>query len=128
MSDELGPRSSADPVRLREVLQVEGLSFAYALHELPPGRLPFKRWRWELWHGNRLEAAGWRLSERDAARAVQKHASRVGHRLFGLRPPVDEEPRPFRPGAAIHVRHGAIAYALVPVHLEHPSRVALARG
>jgi hypothetical protein len=110
------------------VLQVEGLSFGYALHELPPGRFPFRRWRWELWHGNRLEAAGWRLSERDAARAVQKHASRVGHRLFGLRAPQDEEARPFRPGAALHVRHGAIAYALVPVHLEDRGRVVLARG
>jgi hypothetical protein len=119
---------TAQRVRFLLVLQVEGLSFGYALHELPPGRFPFRRWRWELWHGNRLEAAGWRVSERDAVRAVQKHASRVGHRLFGLRAPQDTEPRPFKPGAAVHVRHGAIAYALVPVHLEHPSRVALARG
>ena len=100
---------------------VEGLSFSYALHELPPGRFPFRRWRWELWHGARLEAAGWRLSERDAARAVRLHASRVGHRLFGLRAPADEDAqasRPFRPGAIVRVRHGAIAFALVPVGLE----------
>jgi len=49
---------------------VDGLSFSYVLHELPPGRLPFRRWRFELWHGARLEAAGWRMSERDAARAL----------------------------------------------------------
>ena len=27
---------------------VEGLEFRYALHVLPPGRFPFRRWRWEL--------------------------------------------------------------------------------
>jgi hypothetical protein len=101
---------------------VAGLSFSYALHELPPGRLPFRRWRWELWHGARLEAAGWRLSERDAARALRQHGSRVGHRLFGLRPPEDDDVGPpFRPGAAVRVRHGAVAFALVPVHLDTPA-------
>jgi hypothetical protein len=98
---------------------VEGLSFAYALHELPLGRFPFRRWRWELWHGGCLEAAGWRLSERDATRALRQHASRVGHRLFGLAPPDDARPVPaFQPGAAVRVRHGGLAFALVPVHLE----------
>jgi hypothetical protein len=111
---------------------VEGLTFSYALHELPPGRLPFRRWRWELWHGARLEAAGWRLSQRDATRALRMHGSRVGHRLFGLRPPehADAEPDPpadFRPGAAVRVRHGAVAFALVPVHLEAPDPLTAAR-
>lgn len=102
---------------------VEGLSFSYALHELAPGRLPFRRWRWELWHGARLEAAGWRLTERDAARALRLHGSRVGHRLFGLRPPgEDVAPTPaLRPGAAVRVRHGAVAFNLVPIHLEVPT-------
>jgi hypothetical protein len=27
---------------------VQGLLFSYALHPLPPGRMPFRRWRWEL--------------------------------------------------------------------------------
>jgi hypothetical protein len=105
---------------------VEGLSFSYALHELPPGRLPFRRWRWELWHGPRMEAAGWRLSERDAVRALRTHASRVGHRLFGLHPPGDDTgPVPIlRPGAAIRMRHGAVAFTLLPVHLEAPSPVS----
>ena len=31
---------------------VEGLSFSYVLHELPRDRLPFRRWRFELWHGD----------------------------------------------------------------------------
>ena len=104
---------------------LEGLSFHYALHELPLGRLPLRRWRWELWHGARLEAAGWRLSKRDAARALRLHASRVGHRLFGLTPrPDDSGPIPgFRPGASVQLNHGAVAFALVPVHLERGSRL-----
>ncbi|HEU4658197.1 MAG TPA: hypothetical protein VFR97_11755 [Capillimicrobium sp.] len=107
---------------------VEGLSFSYALHELPPGRLPFRRWRWELWHGTRLEAAGWRLTERDATRALRLHASRVGHRLFGLRPPAEDaaDVAPIRPGAAVRVRHGAIAFALVPVGLDAAEPLVLA--
>lgn len=105
---------------------VEGLSFSYALHELPPGRLPFRRWRWELWHGARLEAAGWRLSERDAARALRLHASRVGHRLFGLHPPAEDvDARALRPGAVERVRHGAVAFALVPLGLEAGEPVAV---
>ena len=100
---------------------VEGLSFLYAFHELPPGRLPFRRWRWELWHGARLEAAGWRMSERDAARALRTHGSRVGHRMFGLRPPHGEGPGPaFRPGAVIRVQHGAVTFSLVPRNLDRP--------
>ncbi len=103
---------------------VEGLTFAYALHELPPGRLPFRRWRFELWYGPRLEAAGWRLTERDAARALCTHASRVGHAVFGLRAP-EQERLPglpgLRPGSAVRVHVGAIAFALVPRHLEAPA-------
>jgi hypothetical protein len=100
---------------------VDGLSFTYVLHELPPGRLPFRRWRFELWHGARLEAAGWRMSERDAARALRTHGSRVGHRMFGLRPPLGEGPGPaFRPGAVIRVQHGAVTFSLVPRNLDRP--------
>lgn len=97
------------------------LTLRYALHELPPGRLPFRRWRWELWHGPRLEGTGWRLSQRDAARAVRSHGAKVGHRLLGLpaaRGPRDVEP--FRPGATVHVRDGGVFFALVPLHLDEP--------
>ena len=65
----------------------EGLEFRYALHPLPPGRLPFRRWRWELWHGPRMLAAGWRVTERDAGRAICKYAATYAHRLFGLPEP-----------------------------------------
>jgi hypothetical protein len=100
---------------------VEGLSFSYVLHEMPRDRLPFRRWRFELWHGARLEAAGWRTSERDALRALRKHASRVAHAMFGLRPPGDVPGGPaLRPGAAVRMTHGGIAFALVPRQLEVP--------
>jgi hypothetical protein len=99
---------------------VETLSFRYALHDLPRGRFVFRRWRWELWHGGRLEAAGWRLSERDAARALRHHGLRVCHRLFGLTPPPgDSRTQPaFRPGASVAVRDGGVAFTLVPLGLD----------
>jgi len=103
---------------------VEGLSFLYAFHELPPGRLPFRRWRWELWHGARLEAAGWRITRRDAERALRAHAARVGHAMFGLpAPPPDAATAGgelLRPGMTVRVDAGAVAFSLVPRHLERP--------
>jgi hypothetical protein len=58
---------------------------------------------------------------------LRAHGSRVGHRLFGLRPPPHEDgaPQAFRPGAAVRVRHGAVAFTLVPVHLDVPGAVAV---
>ena len=44
--------------------------FQYAIGLLPRGRFTFRRWRWELWHGAVLRASGWRLSPRDAERAL----------------------------------------------------------
>jgi hypothetical protein len=102
---------------------VEGLQFAYALHPLPPGRLPFGRWRWELWHGSTLVAAGWRLSRPQAGRALRVHAAEFGHRLFGLpapaAPPVAGGD--LRPGAAERLAVGAITCMLVPRALETPA-------
>src|SRR4051812_49444810 len=108
---------------------VEGLSFSYVVHELPRDRLPLRRWRFELWHGARLEAAGWRTSERDALRALHKHGSRVAHRMFGLRPPADG-PRGagLRPGAAVRVQHGGVAVALLPRPPQKPGVPGLVRG
>src|SRR5438093_12543411 len=93
---------------------VEGLEFRYALHVLPPGRLPFARWRWELWHGERMLAAGWRVSERDAGRALCKHAAVFAHRLFGLRPPERAPVAELRPGASRRLALGPITCRLVP--------------
>ncbi len=108
---------------------VEGLEFAYALHPLPPGRLPFRRWRWELWHGHRLVAAGWRLSRPEAGRALRVHAAEFGHRLFGLpAPPRDRRlaEGDLRPGASERVALGAVTGTLVPRALERPPLGALA--
>ncbi len=101
---------------------IEALTLRYALQEIPPGRLPFSRWRWELWHGPRLEATGWRMSEPDAARALRRHGSRVGHRLLGvpMRAAGSGDFEPFRPGAQVHVRDGAVIFALAPLQLEAP--------
>jgi hypothetical protein len=100
---------------------VEGLVFAYALYPLPPGRLPFRRWRWELWHGANLVAACWRLARPDAGRALRVHASEFGHRLFGLPAPA-RHPHTgrgdLRPGTAERLAIGAISCTLVPRELE----------
>jgi hypothetical protein len=105
---------------------VEGLQFSYALHPLPPGRLPLKRWRWELWHGATLVAAGWRLSRPQAGRALRVHAAEFGHRLFGL-PVPPREPHAagadIRPGAAERLAVGPITCLLVPKALEAPPAV-----
>src|SRR5947208_17176099 len=83
--------ASLPGARLMVVPTVHGLEFSYSLYPLPAGRLPFRRWKWELWHGPRLVASGWRLSRPDAGRALRLHAAEFGHGLFGLTaPPRDE--------------------------------------
>jgi hypothetical protein len=114
------------------VPSVDGLSFSYVLHELPAGRLPFRRWRFELWHGARLEAAGWRVTERDAACALRTHGARVGRRLFGLPAPAptpDRSDTPaFWPGRTVHVEQGSVRFELVPRNLEAPPSEPAARS
>lgn len=71
------------------------VELTYVLHLLPRGRIAFRRWRWELWHGPRLLAAGWRLSPLQAQRALGSYAFRYVHRLHGLHPlRVDGTPTP----------------------------------
>jgi hypothetical protein len=100
---------------------VAGLEFAYALYRLAPGRIPFTRWRWELWHGASLVAAGWRITRADAARALRVHAAEFGHRLFGLRPP-DRATLPaaghLPAGMTERVEAGPVAFVLRPRALE----------
>src|SRR3954454_24399355 len=93
---------------------VEGLEFRYALHPLPPGRVPFRRWRWELWHGPRMLAAGWRVSERDAGRAICSYAASFGHRLFGLPAPPRGHHEELSPGSVRRLVLGSITCRLVP--------------
>jgi hypothetical protein len=102
---------------------VEGLQFSYALYPLPPGRLPFGRWRWELWHGATLLAAGWRLSRPQAGRALRVQAAAFGHRLFGLPAPGRDQLAAhgdLRPGTTERLAIGPISCALVPRALEQP--------
>lgn len=91
--------------------------FAYALHQLPPSRMGLRRWRWELWHGATLLAAGWRLSHQQAQNALCAAASRRGHALLGVHPLRPHRTRPARglphPGA-VQVDCGAFSCLLVP--------------
>ena len=64
----------------------EPLELTYDPHLLPRGRISFRRWRWELWHGAQLLAAGWRLTPVHAQRALRAHAFRYVHRLHGVHP------------------------------------------
>lgn len=102
---------------------VHGLEFSYALHELPPGRFGFKRWRWELWHGATLHATGWRSQRADAERTLRTYAAIRAHDFFGLGRPTPETlpavtGEPLRPGAAVRLQTGAIHYLLVPRGLD----------
>ena len=97
-------------------LPVDGPQFAYALHPLPRNRLG-QRWRWELWHGATLVAAGWRLTLQHAERALCTAASRRGHAQLGLHPLRPERtpaPGGLSAGAAVRVDCGAFECTLVP--------------
>jgi hypothetical protein len=65
---------------------IEQIELTYELHLLPRGRINLRRWRFELWHGSQLLAAGWRVSAEHAERALGAHAVRYAHRLHGLYP------------------------------------------
>jgi hypothetical protein len=111
-----------------DVPTVHGLEFAYALYPQPPGRMPFRRWRWELWHGTSLIAAGWRLGRPDASRALRLYAAEHAHKLFGLAAP-PREPRSgrgdLRPGETERLAIGQITALLVPRALERPGAASV---
>jgi hypothetical protein len=110
---------------LPAVPTVHGLEFAYALYPIPPGRLPFGRWKWELWHGANLVASGWRLARPDAGRALRQRAAEFGHRLFGLPAPESGFPRQdLQPGTTERLAVGPITCLLVPRALERPAITA----
>lgn len=94
-----------------------GPAFEYDLRELPPGRVPFRRWRFELWHGAALLRSGWRVTPHDAERALRAAASRRAHALLGVRPlrPDQAQPLdPFKPGAVVRLDCGAVTCVLAP--------------
>lgn len=92
-------------------------AFEYDLRELPPGRVPFRRWRFELWHGAALLRSGWRVTPHDAERALRGAASRRAHDLIGLKPLRPENARaltPLKAGATVTLDCGALTCVLVP--------------
>jgi hypothetical protein len=93
------------------------LELHYELRPLPPGRFPFHRWRWELWHGERLCASGWRTSPAHAERALRTYAARIAHRRLGLtplRPETATLAGRLSPGAPARLDCGAVSCWLVP--------------
>ena len=91
--------------------------FEYDLRELPPGRVPFRRWRYELWQRGWLLRSGWRASPGDAERALRTAASRRVHDLIGVKAlrPDDNRARPgFTPGATVTLTCGAVICVLEP--------------
>jgi hypothetical protein len=90
----------------------------YDLRLLPQGRFPFRRWRWELWHGPRLCASGWRTSPAHAERALRTYAARLAHRRVGLtplRPETAVFADAFRPGATALLECGPVRCRLIPL-------------
>lgn len=98
-------------------MMIEPIELTYDLHLLPRGRMAFRRWRYELWHGPQLLAAGWRLSALHAQRALRGHALRHAHRLLGIRAlhpdraPAAEGPWSGRP---VTVEFGDLRVMLIP--------------
>ena len=66
-------------------MEAELPEFEYVVEALPPSRVG-RRWRWQLWRGERLVAAGWNLGERRAHRSLHTAASRAAHELAGVVP------------------------------------------
>jgi hypothetical protein len=110
----------------------EPIELTYVLHALPTGRIPFRRWRWELWHGPRMLAAGWRLSVQHAQRALRGHALRYAHRLHGLHPlraETGQAPETTWAGQTVAVHWGDLRVVLSPRELlEPPGRLLPATG
>jgi hypothetical protein len=91
--------------------------FEYLVEPLPPGRVGFRRWRWQLWQGAVLLASGWRLNPSDAERALFKAAARRAHELLGvhaLRPDLARPLDRFFPGASVRVACGDAICVVAP--------------
>ena len=98
----------------------------YVIEPLPPSRLG-RRWRWELWRGDRLVAGGWHHGERRALLALRTRASKVAHDLAGvraLRPERVSLDRPLLNGATVRLASGTVECVLVPRALEGPAAQA----
>ena len=90
--------------------------FAYTVLPMPPSPIG-RRWRWQLFLGERLLAGGWQFSERGALRSLRTAASRAVHQLAGvlaLRPDLTHVDGAFVPGGRVVVECGALACVLAP--------------
>jgi hypothetical protein len=111
----MGQAAHADDQRANMI--IEPVELTYKLELLPPGRVPFRRWRWELWNGAQLLAAGWRVSALHAQRAMRVHALRYVHRLHGLHPLGVEQAATAEPAwgrRSIAVEWGDLRVLLIP--------------
>jgi hypothetical protein len=106
---------------------IEPIELTYELHLLPRGRISFSRWRYELWHGPRLLAAGWRLSIAHAQRALRAHALHYAHRVHGLHllhPDREPAPEAQWAGRSVALQSGAVRVVLRPRALAAEERAA----
>jgi hypothetical protein len=104
---------------------IEPIELTYDLQLLPRGRIAFRRWRFELWHGPRLLVGGWRLNALHAQRALREHALRYAHRVHGLHPLHPEMVPPGETnwaGQAVSVESGDLTVMLKPRALLQTSR------
>lgn len=96
---------------------IEPIELTYELQLLPRGRIAFRRWRYELWHGPRLLAAGWRLSTLHAQRALRAQALHYAHRVNGLHllhPGMGHEDEGHWNGQAVALASGHVRVLLKP--------------
>ena len=97
--------------------------FEYAIETLPASRLG-RRWRWELWSGAALLAAGWNLSPRRAEQAVRAAALRRVHQGRGVVPLPSALQGPLHSGTLVD-RAGT---ALCVLRMREPSLGAARRA
>lgn len=90
--------------------------FSYAIEPLPPSPVG-RRWRWRLYRGEHLLAAGWHYGQRQALGALRTAASRAMHELAGitaLRPERATTEERFLPGMTVRLTCGALRCLLAP--------------
>ena len=90
--------------------------FNYVIEPMAPNRIG-RRWRWMLFEGDRLLAAGWRLGERHALRALVTAAARAAHEAAGLRalrPDRVWPAAPIRSGVTLRLQAGPVSCVLAP--------------
>jgi hypothetical protein len=107
-------------------MQDELPTFSYTIEPLPPTQLG-RRWRWQLWRGERLLAGGWHYGQRQALGALRTATSRATHELAGLtalRPERATTDGRFFAGATVQLSCGALRCILAPRLAEPAASVA----